>query len=379
MSAPGLRLTRDEDEAFLAEEAARFVRENTGVERVRTLRDTKDPVGWSRELWATLAELGWTALSLPPEAGGAGLGLFGASLLLEEAGRRLMPEPLVPTFTALELLRQCPSSRTIDAMIRRVVAGDAIVATALDEPGGRWSYDAPTTSATPDAVGWTLEGTKIQVREGHVADILLVSATTPQGVGLFEVAWDSPGLIRDRQTRIDGRGAAVVRLDAVSVSRRALLTGEDGAACIDAGVDRGRILLASEMLGGASEAFASTLAYLKTREQFGVAIGSFQALQHRAARVFMKIEMARSAVVAAARTADSGAPRREVATMASLAKAVVGEAYLAATTEGIQMHGGVGVTDEYDIGLHLKRARCAEATWGDTTWHRRRWATLGGY
>jgi acyl-CoA dehydrogenase len=185
---------------------------------------------------------------------------------------------------------------------------------------------------------------------------------------------------RQRQTRIDGRGAALITLDDVAVSSRALLaSGPSASASLRAAVDRATILLASEMLGGARQAFADTLVYLREREQFGVPIGSFQALQHRAARVFMKVEMARSAVVAAARTADEGGSEAEVAKMASLAKTVAGEAYLLACTEGVQMHGGVGVTDEYDIGLHLKRARCAEATWGDTTWHRRRWADLAGY
>lgn len=374
-----MNLTRDEDEGFLADEAARVIRENTTVERVRTLRDEQDSVGWSRELWATLSELGWTALSTSADHGGAGLGLFGATLLLEEAGRRLMPEPLIPTFAALEVLAGVGTSAT-GRLTRRVLAGDAIVALALDEPRGRWKYDAPTTTATPDATGWTLEGTKSQVREGHVADVLLVSAQTPDGFGLFEVPWDAPGMERQRQTRIDGRGAALITLDDVAVSSRALLaSGPSASASLRAAVDRATILLASEMLGGASQAFADTLVYLREREQFGVPIGSFQALQHRAARVFMKIEMARSAVVAAARTADEGGSETEVAKMASLAKTVAGEAYLLACTEGVQMHGGVGVTDEYDIGLHLKRARCAEATWGDTTWHRRRWADLAGY
>ncbi len=376
-----LRLTRDEDEGFLAEEAARFVRENSTVERVRTLRDSRDEVGWSRDLWATLAELGWTALTTSPEDGGAGLGLFGAGLLLEEAGRRLMPEPLVPTFAALEVLDRCATGGARGRLVRRIVEGDAVVALALDEPGGRWDYEAPETVAVPDATGWTLNGVKSQVREGHVADILLVSATTPDGFGLFEVPWDAAGVTRARQTRIDGRGAAIVSLDHVEVGARALLAkGDAAAAGVRAGLDRGTILLATEMLGGAAQAFDDTLAYLKEREQFGVPIGSFQALQHRAARVFMKIEMARSAVVAAARAADEPTTDdAEVARMASLAKTVVGEAYLLAATEGIQMHGGVGVTDEYDIGLHLKRARCAEATWGDAVWHRRRWARLGAY
>jgi len=375
------RLTRDEDETFLAEEAARFVRENSPVERVRTLRDRRDETGWSRDLWATLAELGWTALTTAPEDGGAGLGLFGASLLLEEAGRRLMPEPLVPSFAALEVLQRCVAGSARGRLVRRIIEGEAVVALALDEPRGRWDYGAPATVAASAATGWTLRGTKSQVREGHVADVLLVSATTPDGFGLFEVPWDASGLQRERQTRIDGRGAALITLDHVEVGPRALLAkGPDARRALREGLDRATILLASEMLGGAAQAFADTLVYLKEREQFGVPIGSFQALQHRAARVFMKVEMARSAVVAAARAADDpGAPADEVARMASLAKAVVGEAYLHAAGEGIQMHGGVGVTDEYDIGLHLKRARCAEATWGDGVWHRRRWARLGGY
>jgi alkylation response protein AidB-like acyl-CoA dehydrogenase len=337
-------------------------------------------------LWGTLAELGWLALTVSEERGGTGMGVFAGALLTEEAGRRLMPEPLLPTMLALEVLARCASSRRADRLTARIVSGDAVVAIALDEPGGRWGYETPTTTARRDEGRWTLDGRKVQVREGHVADTLIIPAATPEGgVGLFEVDWDAAGLHRTRQTRIDGRGAALVDLEAVSVGPQALLDPEDGdpldaAPRLRAALDRATILLAAEMLGGASEAFAMTLGYLKEREQFGVPIGSFQALQHRAARVFMKLEMTRSAVVAAARTADSQqASDAEVAKMASLAKAVAGEAYLHTSTEGVQMHGGVGVTDEYDIGLHLKRARCAEATWGDTTWHRRRWARLSGY
>jgi alkylation response protein AidB-like acyl-CoA dehydrogenase len=380
-----LRLTRDEDERFLAEEAARVVRENSPTERVRRLRDSRDPVGWSRDLWGTLADLGWLALTVSEERGGAGMGVFAGTLLTEEAGRRLMPEPLVPTMLALEVLARCASERRASRLIARIVSGDAVVAVALDEPKGRWNYETPTTIARRDEGRWTLDGRKIQVHEGHLADTLIVPAATERGVGLFEVEWDASGLRRTRQTRIDGRGAALIDLEAVSVGPQALLDPGDGDP-LDAGprlraaLDRATILLAAEMLGGACEAFALTLAYLKERKQFGVPIGSFQALQHRAARVFMSLEMTRSAVVAAARTAD--APESsgdEVAKMASLAKAVAGDAYMHAAAEGVQMHGGVGVTDEYDIGLHLKRARCAQATWGDTTWHRRRWARLSGY
>ena len=171
----------------------------------------------------------------------------------------------------------------------------------------------------------------------------------------------------------------MIHLDGAEVERSARLCA-DVTTVLPAALDRARILLAAEALGGASQAFADTLDYIKEREQFGVAIGSFQALQHRAARVFMRVEMARSAVLAAARTADAAdATDEDVARMASLAKTVAADAYRSAAEEGVQMHGGVGVTDEYDIGLHLKRALCVEATWGDAAWHRRRWAGLAGY
>lgn len=379
MNPAALRLTRDEDETFLADEAARWVKANASVDRVRALRDRGDATGWSRELWGTLCELGWSALTTAEDAGGAGLGVFGGALLLEEAGRRLMPEPLLPTFAALEILARCPAGAVRDAIVRDALEGDRVVGLGLEEPGGRGDAERVRCVAEGSSTGWLLDGAKAQALEGHVADVLLVTARTGDAVGLFAVPWDTPGLRRERQTRIDGRGAALIHLDGAEVERSACLCA-DVADILQPALDRARILLAAEALGGAAQAFADTLDYIKGREQFGVAIGSFQALQHRAARVFMRVEMARSAVLAAARTADApDAAPVDVARMASLAKTVAGDAYRLAAEEGIQMHGGVGVTDEYDIGFHLKRALCIEATWGDAAWHRRRWAALAGY
>ena len=216
------------------------------------------------------------------------------------------------------------------------------------------------------------------------ADAVIVPARTSgavgdrEGITLFLIPKNARGLIVERQLRVDHRNAASVRLEGV-VCDAASIVGAvgEGAAILEAVIDRAAVVLCAEMLGGMAEVFDLTLEYLKTRQQFGVPIGSFQALQHRAARVYMDIELARSSVMAAARAIDSG--EAEAAKLVSLAKARCSNAYLLAANEAVQIYGGVGMTDEYDIGFYLKRARASELTFGDAAFHRRRWATLAGY
>jgi alkylation response protein AidB-like acyl-CoA dehydrogenase len=265
-----------------------------------------------------------------------------------------------------------------------MIAGDKLLALAYQEPSSRYDLARVITSAKASGDGWQLNGTKTQVLDGHAADAFVVAARTSgseddaEGVSLFLVPADAPGVTVERQSRVDSRGAAIVHLKKVEVGADALVgdldTGFDVLARV---VDEATVALGAEMLGGMSESFDMTLTHLKERDQFGVKIGSFQALKHRAANVFMEIELSRSTVMAAARAIDEGSP--EAPLLVSLMKARCSDAYVLATNEGVQMFGGVGMTDEYDIGLFMKRARAAELTFGDAAHHRRRWAELSGY
>ena len=235
-----------------------------------------------------------------------------------------------------------------------------------------------------DGEGWRISGEKVQVLDGGVADALVVSARTGgderdrDGITLFLIPRTSTGLTVQRQHRVDSRNAALITLDGVRVGKDAIV-GEpgQGAALLERVVDSATVGLCAEMLGAMSEAFDRTLEYLKTRDQFGVPIGSFQALKHRAAEMFIDIELCRSSVMAAARSIDAG--DAEAALLVSLAKARCSDAAIHVANEAIQMHGGIGMTDEHDIGFYLKRARVAEMTFGDSDYHRDRWARLSGY
>lgn len=378
-------LVLNEDQELLAKTAADFVREHSPVSRVRALRDQRDPVGFSRPLWAQMAELGWVGIPFPEALGGAGMGFADLAVVLEQLGRKLAPEPFLSTVLlggqAL-LLGGSPAQQ--QAWLPELCAGRRIATLAWQEPRSRFDPFRIETRARAEGDGFVLDGEKIAVPDGHVADLLVVAARTAgapgdeAGIGLFLVPPDASGVSIEPQTRIDHRNASLLRLAGVRVGRDAVLGAPDGGGPLLARVlDRATAGLCAEMLGAASQVFEDTLQYLKTRVQFGVAIGSFQALQHRAARIFMELELARSATMAAVRAVDADAP--ELAKLVSLAKARCSDAFLLAANEGIQMFGGVGMTDEYDLGFYLKRARVAEMTFGDAAWHRERWARLSGY
>jgi alkylation response protein AidB-like acyl-CoA dehydrogenase len=380
-----MELVQSEDQELIAKTAADFARERSPVSRVRALRDAADPTGFSRELWKEMAELGWVGIPFPEEVGGAGLGLADLAPVLEALGRSLAPEPFLSTvLLAGQALVRGGSESQRRAWLPPLVAGDLLATLAFQERDSRFDLCAVATRAERVGAGFRLSGEKVQVPDGHVADLLLVSARTAgsprdaAGITLFRVPREAPGLSVVRQRRVDGRGAALLRLDSVEVSREDVVGEIDGgAALLEDVVDRATAGLCAEMLGGMSEAFDLTLAHLKSRRQFGVPIGSFQALKHRAADCFIETELCRSAVRGAVSALDAG--DAEARALVSLAKARCADAYVHIANEAIQMFGGVGMTDEYDIGFYLKRARAAELTFGDGAFHRDRWATLAGY
>ena len=378
-------LVLSEDQELIAKTAGDFVKQKSPIARVRELRDTNDPVGFSRALWKEMAELGWVGIAFPEAQGGAGLGFSELVVVLEELGRTLAPEPFLSTvLLAGQALALSGDAAKAAAWLPRLCQGEAILALAQQEARSRYDLAAVETRAERAGAAFRLSGEKIQVLDGHVADAFVVVARTAggprdaNGITLFLVPKGAAGLAVSRQTRLDGRNAALVRLDGVSVPADAVIGAVDaGHDLLVRVVDRATVGLCAEMLGGMQQAFALTVEHLKQRIQFGVPIGSFQALKHRAANVFIELELAKSGVMAAARAVDAGDP--DLARLVSLTKARCSDAYVLAANEGVQMFGGVGMTDEYDIGFYLKRARAAELTFGDAAFHRARWATLSGY
>ncbi len=348
------------------------------------MRDSKDATGFDRDLWKEMGKLGWTGILLPESCGGSELGYAELGVVLEELGRTLTPEPFLSTVvlgaTAIEL---GGSDAHKEAILPGVAKGERVLALAFREQG-RFAPYAVSTKAEATSGGFRLTGEKRFVLDGHVADDLLVVARTSgdpgdrDGLTLFLVDPSVDAVQITRTIMVDSRNAARVRLDGVDVDRSQVIGEVDRAAdVLDPVFDRATIALSAELLGTLSEAWERALEYLKTREQFGVKIGSFQALKHRAALMFCEVELCRSVVMEALRAIDEDRPNLSL--LASAAKARVSDAAVLIACEAIQMFGGIGMTDEEEIGFFLKRARAAELTLGDASYHRDRFARLSGY
>jgi alkylation response protein AidB-like acyl-CoA dehydrogenase len=372
-------LVLTEEQTMLQGAARDFVASRSPLKRVRKV--TQGGEGYSPELWKQMAALGWLGLTVPEEHGGAGLGYRYLMVVLEELGKGLVPEPILSTAvlgaTAIE---QGGSKAQKSEHLPAIVAGERVVALAHQEGHARFALAAIDTSADGAGGGFVLRGEKVQVMDGTLADWFVVSARADGGVGLFLVPAKAKGVKVDRQSRIDGRSSAIVRLDGVTLAADARLGApEAGLGLLERVVDAGTIGLSAEMLGAMTGAFTMTLEYLRTRIQFGVPIGSFQALQHRAARLYVETQLARSAVMYAHGVLDGLDRAASAARAASVAKAKCSDALMLVANEAVQMHGGIGMTDEHDIGLFLKRARVAEMTFGDAGFHRDRFARIDGY
>ena len=294
---------------------------------------------------------------LPEAYGGVDLGMAELCVVLEQAGRQLAPEPWLSTvLLGAQALLLGGNEAQKQRWLPAVSGGEAVLALAFEERTTRTSLDGTQTSVERTRDGFRVTGEKLQLFDGHVADALLVLARSASaGYSLLLVERDRPGVSIPRQTRVDGRNAAIVRFDGVEVGASAVVSA-DGLVLTQRVVDRATIGLCAEMLGSACQAFDDTLDYLKTRKQFGVTLGSFQALAHRAARMYIELALARSAVSVAASGADAAEPVK-LAKLASLAKARCSDAFVHVANEAVQMHGGIGVTDDFHIGLYLKRAR----------------------
>jgi alkylation response protein AidB-like acyl-CoA dehydrogenase len=347
------------------------------------MRDSGNEDGFDKSAWKEIAEMGWTGIIIPEEFGGSGLGYLTLGLVLEEMGRTLTASPLLSTAAATSALLIAGNDAQKKEWLPKIAEGKAIAALAVDEK----SHHAPesmTLEAKKTGGGYTLNGKKMFVQDGGAADVLVVAARTSgkasekNGITLFLVPGNANGLKRTKLKSVDSRGVANLEFANVEVPASAVLGSVDnGFDVLDATLDRARAVLAAEMLGAATQEFETTLDYLKTRVQFGQVIGTFQALQHRAAKMFTDLELTRSCVEAALTAIDKNA--NDVPALVSLSKAKMNELAHLVSNEMVQMHGGIGMTDAHDSGLYLKRARAAEATYGSASFHRDRYARLMGY
>lgn len=373
-----------QEQAMLRDMARGWAAEKSPVRAFRQVRDSGSATGFDPAAYADMAAMGWTGAIIPQAFGGSDIGTLALGLILEETGRTLTASPLLASAlvaaSALNLGGTAPQKQS---WLPRIASGDCIGTLAIDErPRHQPAFVA--TTAVPSGHGYILNGTKAFVLEGLAADVLIVSARTGgsvddiHGISLFLVPVDTAGVSRKRLMLADSRGTATITLSNVVVRGDALLGSEGGgSALLDKILDRACAGIAAEMLGAAAQAFETTLDYLKTRVQFGQTIGSFQALQHRAARLFCDLELARSCVEAAFAAIDGDSP--QVPELVSLAKAMVGDTLHLMSNEMVQMHGGIGMTDAHDAGFYLKRARGLEALYGNQAYHRDRYARLLGY
>ncbi len=376
----------NEEQNMLKDTARDFCANNIPISQLRRLRDEKSEDGFDRETWQSMVGLGWAGIPFPEAFGGLEFGYKGLGVVTEETGRTLAASPLFASVwvcgTAVNLGGSDAQKSTL---LPGICSGERLMALALEE-SHRHSPYGTSTSAQPSAGGFVLDGRKCFVLDGHVADQFIVVARTAgqpgerDGISLFVVDSDAAGVDVRRTSMVDSRNAANLELAGVQVGADALLGAlHQGADILDPTLDIARIGMAAEMLGGLQECFDRTIAYLKEREQFGVPIGSFQALKHRAANMFCEVELSKSCVLEALTALDEGRDQAEIAKLASLAKTKVGETYNLVSREGIQMHGGIGMTDEFDIGFFIKRAAVSEQTFGDINFHRNRYGELEGY
>jgi alkylation response protein AidB-like acyl-CoA dehydrogenase len=374
----------NEEQRLLRDSAREFLSARAPVGALRRLRDTRDPLGYDPDLWQQVVEMGWAAAVFPEADGGLDFGYKGLGAVFEQAGRTLAVTPLLSSVVlGGGLVLKAGSAAQRAALIPAVISGKTLLALALEEEG-RHDPAMIRTAARRVAGGWVLDGEKWFVLDGHVADALVVVARTAgvagdtHGLSLFLLDPTAAGVEVTRTVMVDSRNAARVRLSGVKVGDAALLgVVDDAYAVLDAVLDRARICLAAESLGVICEAFDRTVCYLKERVQFDVKIGSFQALQHRAARLYADIELLRSCVAAALDAIDAGSA--DIALLASLAKGRAADLSERALNEAVHMHGGIGVTDELDIGLFLKRGRVIQQSFGDGVFHRSRYASLKGF
>lgn len=379
-----MALVINEEQQMLKESAQGFLAEHAPLSEVRKQRDAGIAAGYADNLWSQMVEMGWAAILIPEAYGGLEFGHVGMGQIVEQTGRTLTASPLFATSVlGVTAINAAGSEQQKTELLGAIASGEITTALAVDET----AHHAPeqiSMNASKQTGGYRLVGSKRFVVDGGTADKLVVAARTSgaagdaQGISLFIVDRTAAGVEIERTAVTDGRNYANINFNDVEVAEAALL-GEEGTGfkALSATLDVGNIYLSAELLGMAQETFDRTLQYLKERKQFGVLIGSFQALQHRAADWWSQIELCKSVVLKALQATDEGDKRAPA--LASIAKAKLSEVAELSTNEAIQMHGGIGMTDEYDIGFFIKRARPAQILFGDNSYHTDRFAQLSGY
>jgi len=369
-------LLMTDEETLLVDSARGFLADASPVSAFRALRDTKR--GYDPDLWKQMAGLGWAGILVPERLGGADMGHAAAGLLAQEMGKNLVASPFLSTAViAATALRQVASARA-DQALRAIATGDLTYALAIDE-GAKHAPDATEMHAKEVGNGFELTGAKTCAVDAGFADRLLVLArTSDHAMTVFDLPSDRAGIDIDRLDTVDARDAAEIRFNGVSVTGDEILGSVNNAmSVLRPALQAGQAALAAELTGLAAGAFGMTLAYLKERKQFGALIGSFQALQHRAAHLWAEQEITASAIMNAGRMLDNDPQNARLAV--SLAKARACQTAKLAVIEGVQMHGGIGMTDAYDMGFFMKRARVATEWLGDYGYHAQIVAELRGF
>ncbi len=379
-----MALVLTEEQSMLRDSARGLISDKAPVSHLRQLRDSKDATGFSRDLWKAFAEMGFCGLLVPENFGGSGLGCVEAGVVMEEIGRTLMPSPFLSTAVlAASAIARGGSEAQKSAHLPKISNGALLAALAVDE-GAKHRPLQTSLQAVRAGNGFRLSGAKAFVVDGHTADLLIVAARTGgaagerNGLTLFLVDPKAKGIAVERTVMVDAHNAARIEFDNVEVNADSVLGEVDqGGALLEGVLNIGRGAVASEMVGLSEEVFGRTVTYLKERKQFGKLIGEFQALQHRAAELYVDIEITRAALLKALQALDGDFEHAGAAV--AVAKAKAGTTATLAVQEGVQMHGGMGMTDQFDIGFFMKRARVCQELFGDSNYHADQLARMKSY
>jgi alkylation response protein AidB-like acyl-CoA dehydrogenase len=374
-----------DEQRLLVDTVTSFVKKQSPVTRMRALRE--DPTGWSRDVWRQMGEFGWLGVSLPESVGGLGGSFADVALILEQLGTSLAPEPIIAALIAAAPILRLGTPEQQARWLTPLAEGSASLALAWAENQSRYDVADVTTRAARTGAGYRLSGAKRFVLNGHAADFIVVSARVSggsrdrDGVALFVLDRETPGLTITSVKTMDGHRAGMLTLDGVEVTPDRLLGSPDGAAArlaLEEAMDLGAAAACAEGVGITRAVLAMTTDYLRTREQFGVKIGTFQALQHRAVDMFVETELCKStAILAAIRATDPDEVERKSAISAAKVQLAVGGRHV--TQQAIQLHGGIGVTDEHDVGLYFKRMHVLNTLFGDEEHHVARYAHLPSF
>lgn len=371
----------NDDQRLLLDNVASFVKKESPIDRFRKQRDVE--AGWSKAMWAQMGELGWLGLPFSESAGGMGMSFLESALLLERFGTSLVPEPYISSVVVGgSALAKAGTAAQQEQWLAPMIAGQTTLTLAYAEEKGRFDVNHVETRAERSGDGYVLAGKKLWALHADSADQIIVSARTSgtakdaNGISLFVL--DRANVKLQPQKTLDGRRAAHVELHNVKVGKDALLGAEgQGGALLEEIVDLGAAAACAEGGGVLETVLEMTREYLCDREQFGVKIGTFQALQHRAVDMFVEVQLAKSTTLLAALKVD--APVHERKRAISVAKTQLAESGHFVTRQGIQLHGGIGVTDEHNVGLYFKRMNVLAALFGDSEHHLRRFASLPSF